>query len=180
MALQANAIQNGWNLASQKKSQILKAAHAIRKQAAEIYKKANEQLEKLNKCKVVILWSVCLEMARNGETLKWVDSSYAAIEAAAKAKKDAFVAKYQGKSIVVSGNTYHNRMVLGEAGLKYANREWSGVITSTKALIDLYFCKGLSIAIIGSNLPVINKAVPGVTIPCKKCGTYCYGDCEAN
>jgi hypothetical protein len=171
MALQANAIQNGWNLASQKKSQILKAAHAIRKMAAKIYK-----------CKVTeILLSVCVSMARKGEKLaKPVDSSYEAIEAAAKAKKDAFVAKYQGKSIVVSGNTYHNRMVLGEAGLKYANREWSGVITSTKALIDLYFCKGLSIAIIGSNLPVINKAVPGVTIPCKKCGTYCYGDCEAN
>ncbi len=171
MSLQANAIKDGFTLASQAKSQILKEAWVIRKQAAAMYK-----------CKVTeILLSVCVSMARKGEKLaKRVDTSYAAIEAANKAKKDAFVAKYQGKSIIVSGNTYHNRMVLGETGLKFANREWSGVITSTKALIDLYFCKGLSIAIIGSDLPVVNKAVPGVTIPCKKCGTYCFGDCEAN
>ena len=175
MALQANAIKSGWNLASQKKSQVLKAAHAIRKMAAKIYK-----------CKVTeILLSVCVSMARKGETLKWRDTSYEAIEAAAKAKKDAFVAKYKGKSIVVSGNTYHNRMVLGGPGrLKYANKQWSGVLNTTDALIDLYFCKGVNIEIVGDastvSLPVINNGVPGVTIPCKKCGTYCYGDCEAN
>lgn len=173
MALQANATTKprAWGIASQLNSNVLKQAWAIRKQAAAMYK-----------CKVTeILLSVCVSMARKGEKLaKPIDSSYAAIEAANKAKKDAFVTKYQGKSIVVSGNTYHNRMVLSSTGLKFANREWSGVITSTKALLDLYFCKGLSIAIISSDLPVINKGVPGVTTPCKKCGTYCFGDCEAN
>jgi len=173
MSAQVNATKSrAWAIASQRRSNIFKAAHDIRKQAAKIYK-----------CKVTeILLSVCLEMARKGEKLKAaVDSSYAAIEAAAKAKKDAFVAKYQGKSIVVSGNTYHNRMALGGAGLKYANKQWSGVINSTNALIDLYFCKGVNIAIIGGNdLPVVNKGVAGVTTPCKKCGTYCFGDCEAN
>ena len=178
MSLQANAIKDGWTLAQLKKSQIMKAAHAIRKQAAKIYK-----------CKVTeILLAVCLDMARKGEKLKAaVDSSYAAIEAAAKAKKEVFVAKYKGKSIVVSGNTYHNRMALGGAGLKYANKQWSGVINSTNALIDLYFCKGIVIEIVGEqlkDLPVVkqqaSKVVPGVTVPCKKCGTYCYGDCEAD
>lgn len=72
MSLQVDAIKDGWTLASIKKSQILKAAHAIRKQAAKIYKKANEELAKLNKCKVVILWSVCIDMARKGEKLKVV------------------------------------------------------------------------------------------------------------
>jgi hypothetical protein len=76
-------------------------------------------------------------------------------------------------------------MVLGGPGrLKYANKQWSGVLNTTDALIDLYFCKGVNIEIVGDastvSLPVINKGVPGVTIPCKKCGTYCYGDCEAN
>lgn len=62
MSLQANAIKDGWSLVSLKKSQILKAAWVIRKQAAKIYK-----------CKVSeILLSVCVAMARKGEKLKVV------------------------------------------------------------------------------------------------------------
>ena len=158
MSLQANSIKDGWTLVSLKKSQVLKAAHAIRKQAAKIYK-----------CKVTeILLAVCLDMARKGEKLK-----------------------PQVVEVRVSGNTFAKKNYLRDnLSLRWdaAAKEWFGKVKADE-IDTLRRVFKLIVRVDGEQpqskeLPVVkqqaSKVVPGVTVPCKKCGTYCYGDCEAD
>ena len=108
----------------------------------------------------------------------------------AKALKDAHVrfqhaalnAAYKKLNVRISGNTYnHLKTIKSQADVKFngASKVWEGKINFDGYEYITKYCHGVTVSILG-DLPVINKGVAGVTVPCKKCGTYCFGDCEPN
>lgn len=166
MALQANAIQKGWSLASLKKSQILKAAHAIRAQAAKIYK-----------CKVTeILLSVCLEMARKGEKLK-VEAKKIAVRVYNNTWSIKELLGFKGWGLVFQRD---------------GSKEWHGEITEEqlKTLKTEHFAQTKVSEKDGKllvKIPYESQIVKITTKPaatwdgwCNKCQSYCWGDCEAS
>ena len=98
-------------------------------------------------------------------------------------QRAALNAAYKKLRVRISGNTYKNMGKIKEhADVKFegASKTWVGVVSFDGYEYITTYCYGVTISIISNDLPVINKGVSGVTAPCKKCGTYCFGDCEAN
>ena len=98
-------------------------------------------------------------------------------------QRAALNSAYNKLRVRISGNTYKNMGKIKEhADVKFegASKTWVGKVSLDGYEYITTYCYGVTISIISNDLPVINKGVSGVTTPCKKCGTYCFGDCEAN
>ena len=98
-------------------------------------------------------------------------------------QRAALNAAYKKLRVRISGNTYnHLKTIKAQADVKFnsVQKVWEGSVNFEGYEHITTRCYGVTISIISNDLPVINKGVSGVTTTCKKCGTYCFGDCEAN
>jgi hypothetical protein len=85
--------------------------------------------------------------------------------------------------VAIKGNTYPVKDQLKALGGKWdaAGKAWmvpDEKAEQARALVPAattYHGLGRNAALSGNR-----RNCPDVTKPCRKCGTYCYGDCEAN
>ena len=83
--------------------------------------------------------------------------------------------------IAITGNTYPVKDQIKALGGKWDANSKSWIVPDDKAeqaraLLPAVAPKQTTYRNLSSN----RRNCPDVTKPCRKCGSYCYGDCEAN
>lgn len=83
--------------------------------------------------------------------------------------------------IAITGNTYPVKDQIKALGGKWdaASKSWmvpDDKADQARALLPAAPVKQNTYRSVSSN----TRGIPGVNMPCRSCGGYCYGDCEAN
>lgn len=88
----------------------------------------------------------------------------------------------QTDTVQIIGNTYRCRDLIKRRGGRWdtATKTWIIAAAEWDKLASLDH--GSAVAgchILGTPVPVRQASAVRVNQPCRRCGTYCYGDCES-